>query len=311
MRRNVLIFHSGALGDFILTWPLAVALSRLLPQSRIFYVTHGQKGKLAEKVLGVESADIESGWHHLFAESAQLPDPATRLLAGAQWVFSFVAAEGSAWTRNIARLAPEARLVCLSQSPPGGYVGHLTDYLVEQLHPWTVWEQGVSQILRSIAQRGVAPRRNVSAETRSVTVIHPGSGSPHKCWPPDSFLELARRLDGARGDGPRLRVIIGEVEREQWPAARIDAFNAMAELRQPENLVELFDAYAGAARFIGNDSGPGHLAAITGIPTLSLFGPTDPARWRPLGPAVTVLRRNPLGELGIDEVVREMEDVKT
>src|ERR1700722_8411303 len=149
MRRNVLIFHSGALGDFILTWPLAVALGRLLPQSRIFYVTHGQKGKLAEKVLGVESIDIESGWHPLFAESAQLPDPATRLLAGAQWVFSFVAGEGSQWARNIARLAPEARLISLSQSPPGGYVDHLTDYLVEQLHPWTAWEQGVGQILRS------------------------------------------------------------------------------------------------------------------------------------------------------------------
>jgi len=307
MRRNVLIFHSGALGDFILTWPLAVALGRLLPQSRIFYITHGQKGKLAEKVLGVESADIESGWHRLFAASAQVPDSAGRLLSGAQWIFSFVAAEGSAWAGNIARLAPDARLVCLSQSPPGGYLGHLTDYVVEQLHPWTAWEQGVSQILRSIAQRGIAPRRSGSAATPGgLTVIHPGSGSPHKCWPPDSFLELTRRIDAARGDAPRPRVIIGEVELERWPAARIDAFNAVAELRRPQDLIELFNACAGAARFIGNDSGPGHLAAITGIPTLSLFGPTDPARWRPLGPAVTVLRRNPLEELGVDEVLGEM-----
>ena len=308
MRRNVLIFHSGALGDFILTWPLAVALGRLLPQSRIFYITHGQKGKLAEKVLGIESADIESGWHHLFAESASLPGPAARLLDGAQWVFSFVASEGSAWARNIARLAPAARLVCLSQSPPGGYSDHLTDYLVEQLHPWTAWEQGVIQILRSIAQRGIAPRRSTSLGTPNLTVIHPGSGSPHKCWPPESYLELARRLNSARGEGPRPRVIIGEVELEQWPAARIDAFNAVADLRRPNSLTELLDACAGAARFIGNDSGPGHLAAIIGIPTLSLFGPTDPARWRPLGPTVTVLRRNPLDDLRVEDVMRE--DVK-
>src|SRR5947209_19642308 len=98
-RRNVLIFHSGALGDFILTWPLAVALGRLLPQSRIFYVTHSQKGKLAEKVLGVESVDVETGWHHLFAEpplgaqgSPALPPTAAHLLGGAQWVFPVVAA---------------------------------------------------------------------------------------------------------------------------------------------------------------------------------------------------------------------------
>ena len=55
-------------------------------------------------------------------------------------------------------------------------------------------------------------------------------------------------------------------------------------MRRPQDAGRIVGAYAGAARFIGNDSGPGHLAAITGIPTLALFGPTDPARWRPLGP---------------------------
>src|SRR3982074_1768604 len=62
-RRNVLIFHLGALGDFLLTWPVALALGRLHPQSRIFYVTHAGKGRLAEQVLRIEAADIESGWH--------------------------------------------------------------------------------------------------------------------------------------------------------------------------------------------------------------------------------------------------------
>ncbi len=120
------------------------------------------------------------------------------------------------------------------------------------------------------------------------------------------FLELTRRLDEGRKDGPRPRVIIGEVEMEQWPASRIAAFDAVAELRRPQSLIELLDECVGAARFVGNDSGPGHLAGIVGIPTLSLFGPTDPARWRPLGPAVTILRRNPLAALGIDEVEAAM-----
>src|SRR5215213_3534079 len=95
LRRNVLIFHSGALGDFVLTWPLALALGRLFPQSRIFYVTHGQKGALAEKVLRVESLDQEAGWHHLFTEAPALPERPAKVLAGAQYVFSFVAAPQS------------------------------------------------------------------------------------------------------------------------------------------------------------------------------------------------------------------------
>src|SRR5205809_7479697 len=90
-RRNVLIFHLGAIGDFVLTWPLAMALARIYPQSRIIYVTHGQKGKLAEKVLHVESTDVEGGWHHLFGTPAELPANPRKMLETAHSAFSFVA----------------------------------------------------------------------------------------------------------------------------------------------------------------------------------------------------------------------------
>lgn len=49
MLRNVLIFHAGALGDFVRSWPLGLALGRLYPQSRVIYITHRQKGQLAEE----------------------------------------------------------------------------------------------------------------------------------------------------------------------------------------------------------------------------------------------------------------------
>src|SRR5215210_7730382 len=119
-RRNVLIFHSGALGDFILAWPLALALGRLFPQSRIYYVTHSQKGALAEKVLRVESADAEAGWHSLFAEASPpaLPERPEKLLTAAQYVFTFVASPESPWMRNVRAVAPEAQVLTLSQNPP-------------------------------------------------------------------------------------------------------------------------------------------------------------------------------------------------
>jgi ADP-heptose:LPS heptosyltransferase len=41
--------------------------------------------------------------------------------------------------------------------------------------------------------------------------------------------------------------------------------------------------------YVGNDSGVTHLAAATGIPTLAIFGPTDPAVWAPLGRNVKVV----------------------
>jgi ADP-heptose:LPS heptosyltransferase len=45
--------------------------------------------------------------------------------------------------------------------------------------------------------------------------------------------------------------------------------------------------------YVGHDSGITHLAALLGLPTVALFGPTDPARWAPRAPAVTVLRGRP------------------
>jgi ADP-heptose:LPS heptosyltransferase len=52
---------------------------------------------------------------------------------------------------------------------------------------------------------------------------------------------------------------------------------------------------AQATLFVGNDSGVTHLAASVGTPTVALFGPTDPGRWAPIGPAVQVLQGGPCG----------------
>ena len=57
-----------------------------------------------------------------------------------------------------------------------------------------------------------------------------------------------------------------------------------------------------AVAFVGNDSGVSHLAAAVGTPGLAIFGPTDPARWRPLGSRIDILRRNPIDSIEVEEV---------
>jgi ADP-heptose:LPS heptosyltransferase len=54
-------------------------------------------------------------------------------------------------------------------------------------------------------------------------------------------------------------------------------------------LEELALALAGCRAFVGCDSGITHLAAMVGIPTLALFGPTDPCRWGPIGKKASIL----------------------
>jgi len=298
LRRNILLFHQGALGDFIVTWPLALGLSRVFAQSRVFYITSGQKGALAEKALRVEAMDVESGWHHLFAPDPSLPEPAQRLLAGAQWVVNFVAGPDDLWARNVKSLAPEAKLVTISTAMPDTFTGHVTEYMASQLKGLPVIEAAMSQMLRSVEARGVGYPRTPGGPI----VLHPGAGSDKKCWPPESFLELARRLSQARTP---VEVLLGEVELEKWPAAQAQSFKDAAPVRTPATLTDLLDRVAAASAFVGNDSGPGHLAGILGVPTISIFGPKSPNRWRPIGPNVRVIA-DEWSAVTVDRVAKEL-----
>jgi hypothetical protein len=56
-----------------------------------------------------------------------------------------------------------------------------------------------------------------------------------------------------------------------------------------ETLDELSDLLAGAGLFVSADTGPAHLAGQIGVRTVTLFGPTDPARWRAIGPDARVV----------------------
>lgn len=307
LRRNVLIFHSGALGDFILSWPLALAFGRVFAQSRIFYVAARGKGQLAEKALRIESVDAEGGWHGLFAEDAppKLPPAAERLLAGAHAIASFVAGDpDSPWVRNVKALAPHADVVMIPAHPPADYAGHHTDFLLEQLRPAGIWQQAVGQMLTSVRQRGLG----MPVTPGGPVVMHPGAGSPAKCWPVDGFVELAGRL---RSAGRAVRFVVGEVEAERWPADHLKRLAAVGEVCQPETPVGLMECLYGAAAFVGNDSGPGHLAGVLGLPTVSLFGPTDPALWKPVGPHVATLRAQPIEKLKVETVEAEVRRLLT
>jgi ADP-heptose:LPS heptosyltransferase len=301
LRRNILIFHQAALGDFVLSWPLALALGRLYPQSRIIYITQSQKGKLAEKAIRTESIDVESGWHHLHGDNApSLPDPAKRTLENAHSIFSFISTEGDPWSNNARALAPEAKLITITPRPADTdpFPGHITQWIAEQLTSVPIVKTGLDQIMRSIAQRGVGYKRS----PEGTLCIHPGGGSEKKRWPAKHFLQLVRKLVKTRR---HVRVLIGEVEREQLPKEDLDHFAAVAELVEPKTYLELLDHLGTADALICNDTGPGHLAGIIGTPTFSLFGPaSNPDRWRPIGPHVHVKTANDLNHLPVDEVYK-------
>jgi len=309
--RNLLIFHAGALGDFVLSWPLGLALGRLYPQSRVIFVTQRQKGDLAERVLRLESTDVELGWHHLFGDAANLPEICRRRLEGARAIFTFVAKAGEAWIDAVAALAPQVHIVPVDVLPHQDQAAHASQRLLESLAEHPAEQAAVRQILASISAQGVGPLPSsvpsrVPSSPGGQIILHPGSGSPEKCWPIESYLRLA---DAIHAGGRKCKFILGEVELERWSGATIHRIEAAAETSRPQSYVELFEQLRAAAAFVGNDSGPGHLAGVIGVASLLLFGPTDPVVWKPLGPRVTVRRGRPLAALSVQEIYSALIEV--
>jgi ADP-heptose:LPS heptosyltransferase len=96
----------------------------------------------------------------------------------------------------------------------------------------------------------------------SQVVIHTGSSHPVRVWPLDRVLAIAKRL---RQTGYPVRVLCDANQESWW-------LDQGENVGVPNSISELIAALEGAAVLIGNDSGPGHLAAAMGIPTFTFFG---------------------------------------
>jgi ADP-heptose:LPS heptosyltransferase len=132
-------------------------------------------------------------------------------------------------------------------------------------------------------------------------VLHVGAGSDAKRWVMANWCELHERLCD---EGADVIAIAGEVERERFSRTDAGFFQRMGG-RWVETLGELRDIVGAARAFVGNDSGPTHLAAQMGVATVAIFGATDARAWAPVGPSVRVVGR--LGAWGtVDEVAREL-----
>ena len=106
-------------------------------------------------------------------------------------------------------------------------------------------------------------------------VIHSGASQPVKVWSLERYARLVGRL---RQKGYTVQVLCDAGQQPFW---REFGENVVV----PRNVTELCAAMDSAEIFIGNDSGPGHLAAASGIPTFTIFGNQSPAMFAPIHPA--------------------------
>ena len=253
--KRVAVLRPGALGDAILTLPALQGL-----RDAGFAVTLvGNPASWAfqlEPVLDIDSPD----WLPLFGAERPYGPRAAAALDGAEIV---------------AFLPHAVPLPALAIDPPHrdeDAPPHAAERLWRPLARWL----GRADAPLPDVRLDVAPERLADR----LVVLHPGAGGRRKCWPAESFAALARAL---QADGFAVAVTLGPADRDLAPAFAGLRVIADQPLRRIAALL------AGAAAYVGNDSGVSHLAARL-CPTLALFGPTSPEVWRPLGPRVATLR---------------------
>jgi ADP-heptose:LPS heptosyltransferase len=155
------------------------------------------------------------------------------------------------------------------------------------------------------AARREIPRARLFAEPCRAelpyAVIHPFATGTGKTWPADGFLEVAGHLERSFGLEP---VFIGSAADDFAPFAghRAVAGAPLAEIKA---------LMAGASLFAGNDSGPAHVAAAFGVPSLVIFGASDPEIWGPWRTASrTIVARGPIESVRTVEVLEALERLR-
>ena len=139
-------------------------------------------------------------------------------------------------------------------------------------------------------------------------LLVPGSAPqhPYKRWPAIHYGRLAASLE-RRGFYPVILGTKGEVDIAQAITRLSPGTINLCGMTDLEDIAVLA---RGAAAAIGNDTGPMHMIAPTGCPCIVLFsGRTNPARHRPLGPAISVMQSENLDDLGVNDVLTRVQNI--
>ncbi len=326
---RLLVLRPGAIGDTLLTFPV---LEMLRAQyEHITLVGNAAVLPLA-RAAGVvdETQDYTAArWSALFAESGIHDPELLRLLRSVQRAICWLRDPDGVVERNL-RAAGVPVITIAPGRPPAGRQIHESAYLAETLglalDPATYRGLSLPVAAPNIMSAspvgsapptasglagnfpaGSAPIGKSQALGAPMLAIHPGAGSVAKCWPAAHFAAV---IAHAWQYGQRVLLLAGPADHERLA----EVLRRLPASPDEERLSFLIDAplldvaraLQSCSAYLGNDSGITHLAAMLGVPTLALFGPSDPAIWHPLGPAVRIVHEEPLERLSVAAVLANL-----
>jgi ADP-heptose:LPS heptosyltransferase len=283
---EILVLHPGALGDIILSLPALRILREHISGVRITLAANldfagAVSFGIADKVVSLSALPV----HRLYRSMPPVED--ARFWRGFDRIVSWTGSREEVFARNWSHIHPDVLSPCWKPGPGEGR--HVSQLFFEGLRPWIpecAWDPRLQiRLDPEVGQRGRTWLREQGWDARKpLLALHCGAGSPEKRWPLPRYRELARILCPDWG----LLMIEGPAEPALVRELNLSGPGILIAGNLPLPL--LASVLQHSCRFIGNDSGIAHLAAGLGIPSILLFGPTNPAHWGPAGSWVSVLR---------------------
>ncbi|MDD5327816.1 MAG: glycosyltransferase family 9 protein [Phycisphaerae bacterium] len=308
-----LILQPGAIGDCILTLPLAEFLKDNLNLGGVDILGHTEyigifPGRTCvNSVRSIDSIDL----HRLFAEADTFDladrDALINVFSDYAWIVTFLGEPNSNFERNLiftANCSRSVEVITLSMKPrlkarsrqrrtPKNFSAHITDFYLQQFIvqiglPLEPPSARKTKSLIKATDADINKGRELLEEinVEKPVVIQPGSGGAHKRCHLDNFLAVAEELISKNIE---VIFLLGPAEVEQFSDASIEKITNTANCLMDLSLTQVLELLSCASAFLGNDSGITHLASAMGVKTIVVFGPTEPAVYRPIGPAVNVI----------------------
>jgi ADP-heptose:LPS heptosyltransferase len=286
--RSVLVIRHRAGGDLLLTTPALRALRAGLPAARVTVIAARGMGALlqgnpdVDRVIEFDRRSLRSqallyaklarGGYDLVLDLVSNPRTAflTRLTRARIRAGYDIPGRRGAYTVRVPRepLAPEGRPV-LRYAPEAA---------LDVVRALGLPSQGLAlrfEVAPEARTRVDAWLESANASPPLIACLPTGSW-PAKTWAPERFAAV---MDALAGEGTPVW-LWGPGEKERVQAAR-SLMKAPSLLAPGTGWQELGALLSRCALLVGNDSGPKHLASALGVPTVTVYGPTNPATWHP------------------------------
>lgn len=293
--RRVLLSRTDRLGDVILSTPVATAIKKKHPAAAVYFLARNYTAEILEmhpQVDGILRVDEMNAFGALSRQLQEYSfDAVIALYPRPALAWAFASARiplrigtGYRWysvlfNRRVYQHRKHA-------------ARHEAEFNLQLLEPLGINNADVEFRVRrdDEVEEKVAEKLASAGVEKEFVILHAGSGGSARDWPPESFADLAKHLVS----GNRHQVVLTGHESEQalTQGIRQMAGEKLIDLTGRLTLKELAAVLRRAALFVGNSTGPLHLARMVGTPVVAFYPPIQacrPERWGPYGRRSDVL----------------------